>query len=376
MKKHIIFDFDDTISSAYDLNQQLFVDTFLPYMSEIDQDYLRNFHFAKRGTSMISQFEGIVEKYKINVSSEQLVEENEQLHQKRAAEVKIFNGFLEILQHLKRLDKKVSICTNRAKGSLEIILKKNQIYKYLDNVVSCKEEGHEKPDPYCLKELLEKYPKILKEETIYFGDSRTDAEFASNAGIDFLIIDHYLNKKQFYTMVVDSFTNFEDELLAEVDINDKEIGTIYKMEAHADPQRIHRAAHVILFNRKGKIILQRRSAKKLYDPGAWDIPGGHQAYGQTIKQTAKIELMEEMGITGELNFEKKWLKQDGKQSEYCYVFYIIHDGPYKYDKNEVSEIEKFDCRKLLNHEYDDKYQILPHVYDYIEEFKDVWEKLI
>ena len=120
MKKHIVFDFDDTISSAYELNQQLFVDTFLPYKPDIDQDYLRNFHFAKRGTSMVSQFEEVIEKYGIKVLAEKLVEENEQLHQKRAVEVKIFDGFVEILHHLKRLDKVVSICTNRARGSLKL----------------------------------------------------------------------------------------------------------------------------------------------------------------------------------------------------------------------------------------------------------------
>jgi len=52
---------------------------------------------------------------------------------------------------------------------------------------------------------MKKYPDIKVEETIYFGDSKTDAEFAQNAGIDYLVIDHYLNKKQFYSMILNSF---------------------------------------------------------------------------------------------------------------------------------------------------------------------------
>jgi len=223
-----------------------------------------------------------------------------------------------------------------------------------------------------LIKLVEKYPTISKNQTIYFGDSKTDAEFAANAGIDFLIIDHYLNKKQFYTAVLESFATSEDELLVEVDKNNKEVGVINKLDAHMDPSRYHRAVHIMLFNTKGEVILQRRAFTKTYDPGAWDMPGGHQAYGQTMGQTAEIELMEEMGIKPKLNLRRVGLKQDGRQSEYYYLYYTINDGPYHYDKHEVVEIKSFNCEKLLKHEYDKKYNILTHVYDYIEELKDVW----
>ena len=291
MKKHIIFDFDDTISSAYEHNQQLFVDTFLPYKPDIDQDYVRKVHFVGRGTSMNLQFAEVINKFGLNVSIEQLVDENEKIHQVRSNEVKIFGGFDDILKHFKKLNKVISLCTNRAEASCRMILENNNLVDYFDNIISCKEAGHEKPDPYCLLELLKKYPDIPADQYIYFGDSKTDASFAQAAGIDYLVIDHYLNKKQFYTLMLGSFSGGDDELLVETDENDLDKGVIYKMDAHFDPTRYHRAAHVMLFNSRGQVILQQRSMTKALEPGFWDMPGGHQSFGQSIDQTADLELM-------------------------------------------------------------------------------------
>jgi len=210
MKKHIIFDFDDTITSAYELNQQVFVDTLTPHKPDIDQDFLRKLHHEKKGTSMFLQFQEAIDKFGLKVPVEQLVKENEKLQQKRALEVDVFDGVENLLKHFKKRGKLLSICTNRERGSLKIILQKHNLFRYLDNVVSCFDEGHEKPDPFCLIELTDKYTAITKGETIYFGDSKTDAEFATNAGIDFIIIDHYLNKKLFYQMIIESFADSED----------------------------------------------------------------------------------------------------------------------------------------------------------------------
>lgn len=374
MKKHIIFDFDDTISSSYEHNQQLFVETFLPYKPDIDQDFVRKVHLVNRGTSMDKIFAEVVNKFKLKVAVAKLVEENELMHQKKANSVKLFDGFEDILRHFKKLGKIVSLCTNRGEGSLRLILTRHKLENYFDNIVSCKDAGHEKPDPFCLNELLAKYPGVKKEEVIYFGDSKTDAEFAQNAEVDYLVIDHYLNKKQFYTLAISSFAGGEDELLVEVNKKDKEIGAVYKMDAHVDPARYHRAVSIAVFNSKGQVILQKRSSLKLVDPGVWDLTGGHQIYGQTVEQAAAFELMEEMGLVGKLKFVKTGLRQNG-QSEFYYLYYLVHDGPYKYDMHEVEKVKAFNCQRLIDHRYDSDYQFMDYVYERVEELKPLWVKL-
>jgi len=167
----------------------------------------------------------------------------------------------------------------------------------------------------------------------------------------------------------------EDEILVEVDKNNKEIGSVIKRDAHSNPKRYHRAAHVMLFNSHGQVILQQRSLTKIHSPGMWDMPGGHQIVGNTIEETAKQELVEEMGVKTKLTLKRVGLKTTRSQSEFYYLFYGKHDGPYNFDKNEVEQVKAFDCKKLLSGKYDKAYQILPHVKEYTEELKDYWNKL-
>ena len=167
----------------------------------------------------------------------------------------------------------------------------------------------------------------------------------------------------------------QDELIVEVDKNNKEIGVIVKREAHANPKRYHRAAHIMIFTSKGELVLHKRSLNKVTGAGKWDMIGGHQSAGLTIEQTAKQELAEELGSSASLHFSKISLMQTKEQSEYNYLYWGVDDGPYGFDRNEVAEVKIFDCEKLLKHGYDNKYEILKHVFDYTKLLKPVWTKL-
>ena len=164
----------------------------------------------------------------------------------------------------------------------------------------------------------------------------------------------------------------EDELLTEVDKDNKEVGSVIKREAHADPTRYHRAAWIFLFNSRGEVVLQRRGLNKTHNPGQWDMTGGHQIYGNTIEQTAHQELKEEMGVDTELNLKEVGLYQSEWQSEFHYLYWGVHDGPYKFDPNEVAGIKAFDCERLLAGEYDKDYPIMKHVHEQVEKLRSVW----
>lgn len=204
MKNHFIFDLDDTLTNSYEFNQQMFVDTFLVHDKKVDQNYLRELHFFSRGKAMHVQFEDAIKRLGLNIGKHQLVKENEELHIKNIDQIKIFEDVHDLFKTLKEKNKKISICTNRQYGSLKIVLNNNKLTKYLDNIVSCTDEGLEKPDPTCLLRIIEKYD-IPKKEYLYFGDSKTDSEFAAKAGIDYIIIDHYLNQKKFYKIILQTF---------------------------------------------------------------------------------------------------------------------------------------------------------------------------
>lgn len=168
----------------------------------------------------------------------------------------------------------------------------------------------------------------------------------------------------------------QDELLVQVDNEDKEIWYISKKIAHSSNQVHHRAAHIFLFNTKWEVILQLRSRNKASHPLRRDMHGGHQTWWQTIDQCAKAELSEEVGISWDLKFHHKKHFFKDRQSEFAYCYTIIHDGPYGFDRNEVEELWNFNCENIINGFYDTEYKILPHVKEYLIELEDIWKPLL
>ncbi|MCC7290392.1 HAD-IA family hydrolase [bacterium] len=205
MKKHIVFDFDDTIAPTYKTNQQLFYETLRPHGENIDEAYVKSLHKSQRGASIKDLFETVVNEFGLNVKVDALLSKNEEMQKDNALDMAAFTGVRPFLSYLKNKNKIVSICTNRSRGSLDIILNKNNLFDYFDNIISCFDLGFEKPNPKCLIDLMSKYPDIKKEEYIYIGDSETDTHFAANAGIDFIIVDQYFNNGAFFDLILQLF---------------------------------------------------------------------------------------------------------------------------------------------------------------------------
>lgn len=206
-KKHFIFDLDDTLVDSHEFNQQIFVDTFEPYLDlanpEIEK-YLRWVHRENKGASMHFQFKAIIDHFSLNADPQTLVKADEDMQIEKLHQIKAFEGVDLVVKSLRKSNKEVSLVSNRQSISLQKILERNGLHSHFTNVISCSDEGHEKPDPYCLNQIVEK-SGLSKESFIYFGDSKTDYEFAKDAGIDCIIIDHYLNQKKFYKLLIESF---------------------------------------------------------------------------------------------------------------------------------------------------------------------------
>ncbi|MGI9277049.1 MAG: isopentenyl-diphosphate delta-isomerase [Endozoicomonas sp.] len=60
-----------------------------------------------------------------------------------------------------------------------------------------------------------------------------------------------------------------EEPLIYVDEHDNPIGSTSKLTAHRFPGLLHRAFSVLLFNRQGRLLIQKRSSSKVTFPGYW-----------------------------------------------------------------------------------------------------------
>lgn len=86
-----------------------------------------------------------------------------------------------------------------------------------------------------------------------------------------------------------------------VNDRDEAIGTMEKMEAHR-LGKLHRAFSVFLFDRDGRVLLQRRALGKYHSPGLWsNACCSHPRPGEDILSAAHRRLKEELGIACELH---------------------------------------------------------------------------
>jgi isopentenyldiphosphate isomerase len=87
-----------------------------------------------------------------------------------------------------------------------------------------------------------------------------------------------------------------EEIFDVVNERDEVIGRERRSEVHRRGLR-HRAVHVLVFNARGQVFLQKRSMSKDMFPGAWDSSAsGHLDSGEDYDACAVRELREEIGL--------------------------------------------------------------------------------
>jgi isopentenyl-diphosphate delta-isomerase len=127
-----------------------------------------------------------------------------------------------------------------------------------------------------------------------------------------------------------------------VDENDRETGTMEKMEAHQKGV-LHRAFSILLFNSKGEILLQKRSLKKYHSGGLWtNTCCSHPLPGEGIEKAARRKLNQEMGIDLHPEFAFKFIYKTSLdhqliEHEYDHVFTGHFDGEPEINPEEVAD---------------------------------------
>jgi len=87
-----------------------------------------------------------------------------------------------------------------------------------------------------------------------------------------------------------------------VDEQDREIGTMEKMEAHRRG-RLHRAFSVFVFDDEKRLLLQQRATHKYHSGGLWtNTCCSHPRPTEATQEAAIRRLQEEMGIKADLAY--------------------------------------------------------------------------
>lgn len=203
-KNAFVFDLDDTLVDGRQFCGETIARVITSLDPSVSFEHVCQLHENHRGQTIEDLYEVILNELEMKADVKELLEQDFIIQQENMAKMKIFEGVVDILEFLKSNDKRLYICTNRKKVLLEQVLEANNIDRYFDEVISCVDLGYKKPNPYCLIDLV-KRSKLDLNEFIYFGDSEIDSYFASNAGIDHIIFDQYMNNKNLFKKLVNMF---------------------------------------------------------------------------------------------------------------------------------------------------------------------------
>lgn len=117
------------------------------------------------------------------------------------------------------------------------------------------------------------------------------------------------------------------------------IGQATRRECHSGSKLLHPVIHLHIFNSKGELFLQKRSANKDIQPNKWDSSvGGHIDIDETPILAAQREAKEEIGLfLSHLYYIDKFIIETDIERELTYVFYTESDMQPQIDMDEVSD---------------------------------------
>jgi len=142
-----------------------------------------------------------------------------------------------------------------------------------------------------------------------------------------------------------------EEYVILVDQDDNPIGKEEKVKCHLPNGKLHRAFTALIFNNEGKLLLTKRSDKKMLWPGYWDgTVASHPRESETYVSSAERRMPEEIGISCKMNYVNKFeyhvpYKDIGSENEICGTL--------------IGTIDNFDNSRLIKDEISDVKWINP-----------------
>ena len=197
----------------------------------------------------------------------------------------------------------------------------------------------------------------LSSSTAMHGDDLTGYQIGDVPSVE---IDENLQQ-----MLMDNSADSEQialmsEAVILVDENDSAIGSASKVSAHYQAGLLHRAFSVLMFDREGRLLLQKRADDKVTFPGVWaNSCCSHPLSSDTeselidasgVKRAAIRKLHQELGISpdelslDDFHFVTKMMysarmNADWIEREIDHILVIQADVDIKINQNEVSEIK-------------------------------------
>jgi isopentenyl-diphosphate Delta-isomerase len=140
-----------------------------------------------------------------------------------------------------------------------------------------------------------------------------------------------------------------------VDLENNDLGKMDKLEAHKHPAKLHRAISCWLVNKKGEILLQKRSQEKIVGANWWaNSVCGNVWPKETFFDCLNRRLREELGINQAgakpiYKFVyKAFCNEQYGEYELDQVYLGKYDGEVRPNPSEVSEYFWIDAKEFIS----------------------------
>ena len=144
--------------------------------------------------------------------------------------------------------------------------------------------------------------------------------------------------------------NPADEIVAIVDDQNRVVGSAPRWDMRQN-RLPHRSTCILVFNSRGDLCVQKRTATKDVFPGYYDIAaGGVVLAGETYEVGARRELAEEVGIRGvPLTHQFVFHYADDYTQVWGSVFSCVYDGELVLQEEEVESAAFMPVTDVLSH---------------------------
>lgn len=172
-----------------------------------------------------------------------------------------------------------------------------------------------------------------------------------------------------------------DEHVILVDSNNRELGTMEKMEVH-EKGLLHRAFSIFIFNSVGEMLVHRRAEEKYHCGGMWtNAVCSHPRPGESQSQALRRKMQQEMGFSTEVkkafDFTYKAELSNGLiEHEYDEVFYGIYDGELAPNPMEVQDFRYVSISELSKSLRDNPEQFTPWFLNLFEPISKYYSSLV
>jgi 16S rRNA (adenine1518-N6/adenine1519-N6)-dimethyltransferase len=190
--------------------------------------------------------------------------------------------------------------------------------------------------------------KLLRDDIADWAAASRACRFDAKARAEELSLEQWIALSNFAAPApLKSAANSPDEWFALVDAADRVVGKAPRGEVHAN-NLLHRAVHVLLFNDKGELFLQKRSRSKDRHPCVWDSSAaGHVDADEEYDVAAARELHEELGVATPLERVLKLPASERTGQEFIWLYRGRHNGPFQLARSEI-ELGEFFAPELVS----------------------------